>query len=150
MTEERTRSVADIIEFLSKFEETKSHLFVSQREFLLAVRSVIDIIVRAVESRRAEPDPIAQILVIGRSIVDYLIAKIPPAHEAVSRAAKLEALRSVLGMLEREEVELQNRLPSDEVELRIEAVRAIKRMVEKEIETASKPPNERVKKVEIE
>ena len=139
MTDERPVGLADLIEFLSRFEETKTHLILSQREFLLAVRSVIDIIVQAIEARRPEGDPVAQILVIGRSIVDYLIAKLPSSQDAVSRTARLEALRSVLKMLEREEVEL-----------RLDAIRAIKRMVESQIEATSKPSGRRVKKVEIE
>lgn len=148
--QEQTGSLSSLIEFLSRFEETKAHIIVSQREFLLAVRSALDIIIQALTARKPEPDPLAQIFVIGRSMLDYLIAKIPPAQEAISRAAKLEALRSILNMLEREEVELKNAMPSEDIQLRIEAVAAIKKMVEKEIEKASQNQKERVKKVEIE
>lgn len=150
MTQDVAGSLSSLVEFLSKFEETKAHIIVSQREFLLAVRSALDVLIQALSSKKAEPNPIVNLLVIGRSIVDYLIARIPPADETISRTAKLDALKSILNMLEKEEIELQNALQSEEVQLRLDAVRAIKKMVEKEIEKVSQPPKKRVRKVEVE
>lgn len=151
MTQDVVGSLASLIDFLSKFDETKAHIIASQREFLLAIRSALDVFIQVLSTKKTEPDPMVQVLVIFRSMMDYLIAKFPVSDDALSRQAKLDALKSILQMLEKEEIELKNSLqPDEEVQLRLDVIRSIKKMVEKEIEKVSQPSKKRVRKVEVE
>lgn len=144
-----------LTDFISQFADAKGHFFKSQREFLLAMRSVVDVLAKASRGRGLDPfdDGATNVLLILRTVIDYLLAKFPDDTPGASAESKLEALRSVVEVLEAEERRLLPFAEDEIVSAKIEAIHAIAELVRREMDQirseAEAEKKTRIRKVTI-
>jgi hypothetical protein len=144
-----------LTEFLAQFGDARDHMLKSQREFLLSLRAGVDVLLNAV--RKDEPtegDSAASALLLLRTVLDYLLSKVPDTAPEATLQSKLDALSSVLDVLAVEERRLSAFSEDELAAAKIDAVRAIRKVVEHEMDRARAEARRkgaaRVRKVTVE
>ncbi len=139
--------------FLGQFDDAKFHLFRSQREFLLAVRAVVDTLLTLQKDRGIE-DSATNALLILRTVIDYLVSRVPDDETDGSDRSRIDALRSVKDVLDMEEKRLSAFANDELIAAKIEAIQSIRKVVVTEMkrieEEAKRKDKARVRKVDIE
>lgn len=143
-----------LAEFLSQLVEAKGHLLNSQREFLLAMRSVLDVLLKMSKGREfdALEDGGASVLLILRTMIDYLLSKVPDS-EGASTKSRLDALASVMEVLDSEEKRLSAFAEDELTAAKLEAICSIRKVIGHEIKRtraqAQKESSPRIRKVAV-
>ena len=127
-----------LTQFIAQFGEARDHLFRSQREFLLALRASVDVLLKVAQGREGsgDGDSGASVLLILRTAIDYLLSKVPDAAPEATLASKLDALTSVLEVLAVEERRLAAFSEDELAAAKLDAVRSIRKVVEHEMARA--------------
>ena len=141
-------------QFMSQFEGARDHFVRSQREMILALRSVLDILSKADGIGGGPHDPgRAGVILAGRAVLDYVLAHLPNPDSDEAFRSKAQALASVLEVVEREHRRLSVLEKDEVVAAKLEALASIKKVIDREMDEAkTRRPKSgpRISKVKIE
>ena len=152
MTEKKqTEAQINLPEVIKRLEGAKGHFLTGQREILTAIREVIKVLA---DLSGEAPEAIGGIPVylfeVSAAMIDYFISHMPgpPPDEII--AARKEALQQLIELIDKEAERTGRFAASDRDVLKVEAMMALKKFLEHELEHDPHAPKPRVTKVEIE
>ena len=151
MTGNNGRTPVHLNDILRRLEGAKGHFLTGQREILLAIREIIKLLA---DLSGEAPDSVGALPVYvfeaAASMIDYVISYLPgPAPDEVI-AARKEALKQLMEMLDKEAERTGRFAESERDVLKVEALMALKKFLAHELEHDPHAPKPRVTKVEVE
>ena len=136
---------------LTRLDEAKGHFLTGQREILVALREVVKLLA---DLSGEAPEAIGGLPVYffegAASMIDYLISFMPGPPPAEIIAARKEALQQLIELIDKEAERTGRFAASDRDVLKVEALQALRKFLEHEMEHDPRAPKPRVTKVEIE
>lgn len=151
MSENQERNPIHLNDVLRRLDGAKGHFLAGQREVLIAIREVMKILAdlsgEAPESISGLP---IYVFEASASMIDYIISYLPgpPPDEVI--AARKEALKQLMEMIDKEAERTGRFAETERDVLKVEALMALKKFLAHELEHDPHAPKPRVTKVEIE
>jgi len=148
---ENNRTPIHLNEVLQRLENAKGHFLTGQRETLVAIREIMKLLA---DLSGEAPDSVSAVPVYifeaAASMIDYVISYLPgpPPDEVI--AARKEALKQLMEMIDKEAERTGRFAESERDVLKVEALMALKKFLAHELEHDPHAPKPRVTKVEIE